>query len=269
MGDVNSTLACSLVSAKLHIPVAHIEAGLRSHNWMMPEEINRVLTDRISDYLFTPSKDANENLLREGIESSKIHFVGNVMIDTLLKHKRMAENSNILSQLELEEKSYAVLTLHRAENVDDKKNLTLLFQALEEIQKHLRIVYPIHPRTKLRIREFGLQSFVKSLRNLMLMEPLGYLDFIHLMNKARFVMTDSGGIQEETTILGVPCLTLRTETERPITVTEGTNIVVGLDKERIIKEVKRILSGKSKTGRIPERWDGKAAERIVDILIEE
>lgn len=268
VGDVNSTLACSLVAAKLHIPVAHVEAGLRSHNWMMPEEINRVLTDRISDYLFTPSRDADENLLNEGIEISKIHFVGNVMIDTLLKHREMAKNSEILSQLGLEYKEYAVLTLHRAENVDDRANLMQILRALEKIQKEIKIIYPIHPRTRLRIKEFGLQPIVDSLENLLLTEPLGYLDFIYLMDNARFVMTDSGGIQEETTILGVPCLTLRTETERPITVKEGTNIVVGLDWDRIVEEAKKILAGMTKEGRIPEKWDGKAAKRIVDVLRE-
>ncbi|HID71138.1 MAG TPA: UDP-N-acetylglucosamine 2-epimerase (non-hydrolyzing) [Thermoplasmata archaeon] len=268
VGDVNSTLACSLVSTKLHIPVAHVEAGLRSHNWMMPEEINRVLTDRISDYLFTPSRDADENLLNEGIEISKIHFVGNVMIDTLLKHREMAKNSEILSQLGLEYKEYAVLTLHRAENVDDRANLMQILRALEKIQKEIKIIYPIHPRTRLRIKEFGLQPIVDSLENLLLTEPLGYLDFIYLMDNARFVMTDSGGIQEETTILGVPCLTLRTETERPITVKEGTNIVVGLDWDRIVEEAKKILAGMTKEGRIPEKWDGKAAKRIVDVLRE-
>ena len=266
VGDVNSTLACSLVAAKLHIPVAHVEAGLRSRNWMMPEEINRVLTDRIADYLLTPSPDADENLLNEGIDPSRIHFVGNVMIDTLQKHRKMAEGSTVLSDLDLEEQAYAVLTLHRAENVDDPGNLEALFRILAEVQERLPLVYPIHPRTRTRIREFDLGSLVESLENLRLIEPVGYLDFISLMTKSRFVMTDSGGIQEETTILGVPCLTLRTETERPITVTQGTNIVVGLDRKRIVSEVDAILKGTGKQGSIPEKWDGKAAGRIVELL---
>ena len=266
VGDVNSTLACSLVAAKLHIPVAHVEAGLRSHNWMMPEEINRVLTDRISDYLLTPSVDANENLLKEGLEPEKIHFVGNVMIDTLLKHREMAKNSTVLSRLGIQEGEFVALTLHRAENVDDPEKLESILRALGEIQKDIPIIYPIHPRTKARIETFGLQSLVDSLERLIITEPLGYLDFLFLMSKAKFVITDSGGIQEETTILGVPCLTVRTETERPITVIQGTNIMVGLDRKKLVTEAKKILEGRSKAGRIPARWDGKTAKRIVDAV---
>jgi UDP-N-acetylglucosamine 2-epimerase (non-hydrolysing) len=268
VGDVNSTLACSLVASKLHVSIAHVEAGLRSLNWKMPEEINRVLTDRLSLLLFTTCKDANDNLIREGIEQQRIYFVGNVMIDTLLKSKRLSENSDILKRLNLDSKNYAVLTLHRPSNVDSYENLSSIFNAIDEIQKKIKVVYPIHPRTKKKIIDFGLDKKMNDLKNFIMTNPLGYLDFLKLMNDAKFVMTDSGGIQEETTILGVPCITLRKDTERPITVIEGTNVIVGRDKEKILNEVSKILNGQGKTGKIPNKWDGKAAERIVDILIQ-
>ncbi len=268
VGDVNSTLACALVAAKLHIPVAHVEAGLRSFNWRMPEEINRVLTDRLSQFLFTTCEDANQNLIREGIDPENIYFVGNVMIDTLLKFKRIASKNDILQILNLKSKSYAVLTMHRPSNVDSLENLSYIFEALGEVQKLIKVIYPVHPRTKQRIIDFGLEKKLDEMNNFMMIDPLGYLDFLHLMDNAWFVLTDSGGIQEETTILGVPCLTLREETERPITVTEGTNIVVRRDKEKIFAEASKILNGAGKTGRIPTKWDGKAAQRIVDILLQ-
>ena len=266
VGDVNSTIACALTAVKLFIPVAHVEAGLRSFDRDMPEEINRILTDAISDYLFTTCCDANDNLLKEGIPKKKIHFVGNVMIDTLLNEIDKASGSDILDKLNLKSKNYAVLTLHRPSNVDDKETFVRILDAFEEIQKKINIVFPIHPRTKKRIEEFGLAHKVKNMANFKIIEALGYLDFLKLMSDAKFVLTDSGGIQEETTILKIPCITLRETTERPITVTEGTNIIVGNNKEEIIKESLQIIKGKEGKSKIPELWDGKAAERIVNIL---
>ena len=266
VGDVNSTLACALVASKLKIPIAHVESGLRSFNWNMPEEINRVLTDRLSQYLFTSCEDANKNLIREGIEQEKIHFVGNVMIDTLLKFKKIPWKNDIFQMFNLESKNYGILTMHRPSNVDSIENLSSIFDALCDVQKHVKVIYPVHPRTKQRIMEFGLDKKLDEMSNFIMIDPLGYLDFLHLMDNARFVLTDSGGIQEETTILGVPCLTIRKETERPITVTEGTNVVVGVNKDKILDETIKILDGKGKTGRIPNKWDGKASERIVEIL---
>ena len=268
VGDVNSTLACSLVASKLHIKVAHVEAGLRSYNWEMAEEINRVVTDRLSDYLFTTSKDACENLENEGIRKDKIFFVGNVMIDTLLKHKKKVDKSKILEKLGLRKGDYAGLTMHRPENVDKKEILELLLSAIEEIQKNIKIIYPLHPRTRKMITKFGFEDWLRNMGNLIVTAPLGYLDFIKLVSNARFMLTDSGGIQEETTILGVPCLTLREETERPVTVSEGTNIIVGVDREKIINESLKLIEGDKIKGDIPALWDGKAAERIVKVLLE-
>ena len=267
VGDVNSTIACALTAVKLFIPVAHIEAGLRSFDRTMPEEINRILTDSISDYLFTTCHDANDNLLKEGISKKKIHFVGNVMIDALLKHINKASQSNILDKLDLIPKSYAALTLHRPSNVDDKKVFVEILTAIEEIQKKIKIMLPIHPRTKKKIAEFKLENRIKKMKNFIIIEALGYLDFLKLMSDSKFVLTDSGGIQEETTILKTPCVTLRNTTERPITVTKGTNVIVGSDKEKIVKESLKIIRGKEKQGKIPELWDGKAAERIVKIIL--
>lgn len=263
VGDVNSTLACALAAEKLGIKIAHVEAGLRSYNQKMPEELNRIETDKISDYLFTTSRNANKNLKNEGISKKKIFFVGNVMIDTLLKHKIKAQESSIIKKLRLKEKDYAVLTMHRPENVDDKKILHELLNTLNEIAKKIEIVYPMHPRTKKMIEKFGFQNILK---NILITEPVGYLDFVKLMSNAKFVITDSGGIQEETTILGIPCLTIRTETERPITINQGTNIVTGISSKKIIPEANKILSGKIKRGRTPELWDGRASERIINIL---
>jgi UDP-N-acetylglucosamine 2-epimerase (non-hydrolysing) len=267
VGDVNSTLACALVAVKLQIKVAHVEAGLRSFNWEMPEEINRVLTDRIADYLFTTSKDANDNLKREGIPESKIHFVGNVMIDTLDQFKSASEEgSKILQKLKIKKGGYAVLTLHRAENVDHSERLKNIMDGLEEVQKHIRIIYPIHPRSCKMIRAFGFTEKILEMANLRLIDPKGYLDFLNLVINSKFVLTDSGGLQEETTVLDIPCLTMRGETERPVTVTEGTNIIVGTDKDKIIEESLKIINGISKKGKIPDLWDGKAAERIVNVI---
>ncbi len=266
VGDVNSTIACSLTATKMHIKVAHVEAGLRSNNWEMPEEVNRVLTDRLSDYLFTTCKDANENLKKEVIDKKKIFFVGNVMIDTLLKNKKKARQSKILEKLGLNKQNYSVLTLHRPGNVDSKESCYKIFDIMNEIQRTIKIVYPVHPRARKKFKEFGIIEKIKEMKNLEMIEPVGYLDFLKLVSNSMFVMTDSGGIQEETTVLDIPCLTLRNETERPVTVQEGTNVVVGLEKELILKHVGMILEGKGKSGRFPEKWDGKGAGRIVRIL---
>jgi UDP-N-acetylglucosamine 2-epimerase (non-hydrolysing) len=280
VGDVNSTMACAIVAAKLWVPVAHVEAGLRSFDRRMPEEINRVVTDALSDYLFTTCQDANENLRQEGIPEEKIFFVGNVMIDALLKHKERALELGVPKQYGLEAGTYAIVTLHRPSNVDKPTVLRGILEALGEIAKRLPVIFPAHPRTQQRIGEFGLGDLVQGPKlpvtrlssreqgsKAWLMEPLGYLEFLGLMANARLVLTDSGGIQEETTILGVPCLTLRENTERPITVAEGTNLVVGSRKERIVAEALRILEGERKVGRVPELWDGRAAERIVGVLV--
>ncbi|HZH35349.1 MAG TPA: UDP-N-acetylglucosamine 2-epimerase (non-hydrolyzing), partial [Pyrinomonadaceae bacterium] len=269
VGDVNSTLACALVCSKLGVKVAHVEAGLRSRDRRMPEEINRILTDQISDLLLTPSPDAEENLLQENVAKEKIKFVGNVMIDSLLENLKRAESSKIRQELKLENKAYGVLTLHRPSNVDEKTVFENLLFALETISKHLPIVFPVHPRTRLKISEFGFAQRIGDNANLRLIEPLGYLDFLRLYSGARIVLTDSGGLQEETTALKIPCLTLRENTERPITVEMGTNRVVGTDAEIIINAAKEIFaqSGGDQT-RIPPLWDGKTAARICDALLE-
>ncbi len=269
VGDVNSTLAAAVVAAKEHIPIAHIEAGLRSFNWEMPEEINRVVTDRLSQYLFCTEKSAIENLKAEGVPQNKIFFVGNTMIDTLLKHKTIAEKKQeVLQNLSIQKGEYALVTLHRPEAVDKKDILSNLVEALDEVQSRIPIIWPIHPRTLNKIKEFGFESILHNMPNLQLIEPRGYLEFLCLQIYAKVVLTDSGGIQEETTTLGVPCLTLRGETERPVTVNEGTNILVGIDKARIVAETMRVLAGHIKKGRIPELWDGKASSRIVEILLQ-
>jgi UDP-N-acetylglucosamine 2-epimerase (non-hydrolysing) len=269
VGDVNSTLACALVCSKLGVPVAHIEAGLRSGDRQMPEEINRLLTDQLSDLLFTPSPDAERNLRREGIAPEKIYFVGNVMIDALFANLRRAANSRIGEKLDLKE--YAVLTLHRPSNVDEKTTFSGIFDALEAISRRIEIVFPVHPRTRNKIVEFGFIERVKNNSNLKLIEPLGYLDFLALYSRARLVLTDSGGLQEETTALKIPCLTLRENTERPVTVELGTNRVVGTNTKKIIAAADDVLRGaerKSET-QIPPLWDGKTAERICDALLKQ
>jgi len=266
VGDVNSTMACAITAVKLKTPVAHVEAGLRSFDRTMPEEINRVVTDVLADLLFTTEEDANQNLLREGIAADKIHFVGNVMIDTLLRHREKALKTEILERLGLKKGEYAVLTLHRPSNVDDEETFLGIIGALDWIQKRMKLVLPAHPRTTRRIHEFDLEERFEGMSNFLLLEPLGYLEFLNLMNNSRFALTDSGGIQEEATILGVPCLTLRKNTERPVTVTEGTSIVVGSRTKRIIEESGKILEGVVKKGRIPGLWDGQAAERIVQVI---
>ncbi|MFH1008177.1 MAG: UDP-N-acetylglucosamine 2-epimerase (non-hydrolyzing) [Candidatus Latescibacterota bacterium] len=268
VGDVNSTVACTLDAVKLHIPVGHVEAGLRSGDRTMPEEINRLVTDAISDLLFTPSRDADENLILEGVPRDRICFVGNVMIDSLRRFEGMAEGSPILDTLNLEPKGYGLVTLHRPSNVDQPEHFEEIIQALEEIQTRLPLIFPIHPRTEKRISEMGLQSRVEKMKDLRFVPPTGYLDFLKLQKYARLVLTDSGGIQEETTVLGVPCLTLRENTERPITVTEGTNQLVGVDRARIVRAATELFDRGEKPGRIPEGWDGKAAVRIVEAIAE-
>ena len=318
VGDVNSTIACALVSSKLGIKVVHVEAGLRSFDRTMPEEINRVLTDAISDFLFTTEQSANENLKIEGIPQEKIHFVGNVMIDTLLKHREKAEKSNILTKLGLilnstnssnpinqtkrttSVRPYAILTLHRPSNVDDREIFQGILDALSMIGKHLPIVFSVHPRTLNRIREFGFDKFfdwklfnrpnlkkpskptnstnsknlMKPMSPVTIVSPLGYLDFLNLMANAELVLTDSGGIQEETTILGVSCVTLRKNTERPMTVEIGRNVIAGTEKQDIINSALSQLHkpngpNKPNKSKMPPLWDGKAAERIINVLAKE
>ena len=262
VGDVNSTLAATLAAVKLGIPVAHVEAGLRSFDRTMPEEINRRMTDVVSHWLFTTEPAAEQNLLREGVAPEQIHFVGNVMIDTLVANVDRARKLDTLDRLDLAPQGYALLTLHRPSNVDDPQRLRALFQVLEEIHAEIPVLFPVHPRTKAAIeRLLGGQS--PALR---MTEPLGYLDFLRLMADARLVLTDSGGIQEETTALGVSCLTLRDSTERPVTIDEGTNTLVGTDPEAIRLAVRKTLDGQGKQGRVPALWDGGAAVRIVDVL---
>jgi UDP-N-acetylglucosamine 2-epimerase (non-hydrolysing) len=295
VGDVNSTAACALVAKKTwcrgnegstgFIPkLAHVEAGLRSFDRTMPEEINRIVTDSISDYLFTTEESANQNLLREGIPENRIFFVGNVMIDTLLRHRSKAQESTILQDLQLadgrEVKPYAILTLHRPSNVDDKQVLAPMLNAFLYVSRHLPVVFPAHPRTLKRIQDedlgdYFVDHFVQgpepwdSRVRIRLIPPLGYLDFLRLLSEARVALTDSGGIQEEATIFGVPCITLRDNTERPVTVECGTNVLVGSDPEKIIREFDRLsLSGK-KSNRSPLYWDGNAAKRIIKVLIDD
>jgi UDP-N-acetylglucosamine 2-epimerase (non-hydrolysing) len=269
VGDVNSTIACALVCVKLGIKVAHVEAGLRSRDRTMPEEINRLLTDQIADLLFTTSTDADQNLIAEGIPSERIRFVGNVMIDSLINNLERAKQSNIKSRLALTDGTYAVLTLHRPSNVDNKQTFERILDALESIADSLPIIFPVHPRTRKTIADLGLSERVQSMKNLRLIDPLGYLDFLSLYSTARLVLTDSGGIQEETTSLGIPCLTLRENTERPVTVELGTNVIVGTDTDKIITAAMAALNGSSsnRATQVP-LWDGHAAERILDVLEE-
>ena len=281
VGDVNSTLACALVAAKLVIPVAHVEAGLRSFDRQMPEEINRILTDAVSDYLFTTSLIADENLQREGVPKSRIFFVGNVMIDTLMRHRKESLALAVHRKLGLDEYSYALVTLHRPANVDERVALESILSALYEIGKQLPVVFVAHPRTRARLREYGLENAFRMMEaetvippwssrddpRPLLLDPLGYLEFLCLLAQARVVLTDSGGIQEETTVLGVPCLTLRQNTERPETVSLGTNQIVGTDPATVVKAVQSVLERQVQSYARPPLWDGHAAERIVDVLL--
>jgi UDP-N-acetylglucosamine 2-epimerase (non-hydrolysing) len=267
VGDVNSTLACALVSTKLNVRVAHVEAGLRSNDRSMPEEINRVLTDAISDLLFVSEPSGLENLKREGIDESKIKFVGNVMIDTLNAHRKRADESEILKTLNLKPHNFAVITLHRPSNVDEPETFKGLIRAFEHIVQKMDVVWPIHPRAAKMMQENDLGSSLKQNPKILMTEPLGYLDFLKLMTEAAVVLTDSGGIQEETTILGVPCLTLRHNTERPVTIEKGTNTLVGNDPEAVIAAFDRCTVNPAPAGVIPDLWDGKAAQRIIQALL--
>jgi UDP-N-acetylglucosamine 2-epimerase (non-hydrolysing) len=262
VGDVNSTMAASLVAAKLLIPIAHVEAGLRSFDRTMPEEINRIVTDRLADLLLTPSRDGNENLRAEGTPEEKIHLVGNVMIDTLRRHLPLATFERLRARIPVADGAYAVLTLHRPSNVDERATLRSILQGVRQIASRMPVVFPVHPRTRTRLREFDLE---RDLEGTILTEPLGYIDFLALTSHARLILTDSGGLQEESTALGIPCLTLRENTERPITVTEGTNRVVGTRTADILEGVERAL-GPATVTRIPELWDGRASERIASVV---
>ena len=269
VGDVNSTIACALVCVKLGVKVAHVEAGLRSRDRTMPEEINRLLTDQIADLLFTPSRDADANLRAEGIPEERIRFVGNVMIDSLHQNLERARESSVRADLGVGDIDYAVMTLHRPSNVDFPETFARILDALESISQTLPIVFPVHPRTRKTIAELGLSERVCAMKNLRVIDPLGYLDFLSLYSGSRLVLTDSGGIQEETTALGIPCLTLRENTERPITVELGTNVVVGTDPEKIVNAAAAALNGAGKKiAQQPPLWDGHTSERILDVLEE-
>ncbi|MCK4622620.1 MAG: UDP-N-acetylglucosamine 2-epimerase (non-hydrolyzing) [Desulfuromonadales bacterium] len=270
VGDVNSTMACTITAKKLGIKVAHVEAGLRSRDMSMPEEINRLCTDVLCDYLFTTDHFADENLAAEGVPAGKVHFVGNVMIDTLLKHKEVAGKLDLLTRLQLQPNGYATLTMHRPGNVDDKNILQGILEALTAIAQEVPIIFPIHPRTRKMAEQFSLSHYFtcgNKVTGIWITEPLGYMEFLHLNMNARMVLTDSGGLQEETTVLGVPCITMRPNTERPITCEVGSNVMVGNSQEAILREANKVLRGEVQRGQIPEKWDGKAAERIVDILL--
>ena len=269
VGDVNSTLACALVAKKERYPVAHVEAGLRCYDEWMPEEINRRLTDHISTYLFTTSADAGDNLAAEGIEPDTVHFVGNTMIDTLLRFREAAKARRAAAGFGLEGEEYAVLTLHRPDNVDAQGPLGQVLDAVLSISKRVPVVFPVHPRTRKQVHGTELGRRLEAAEGVVLAEPLGYLDFVGLLDGARLVLTDSGGIQEETTVLGVPCLTLRPSTERPVTVTDGTNTVVGTDVARIVATADAVLAGERGEARTPELWDGRAGERIAAVLARE
>ena len=262
VGDVTSTLACSITAKKMGVKVAHVEAGIRSGDWTMPEEVNRVVTDRITDFFFTTTKIANQNLLNEGVSNDQIFLVGNTMIDTLLANLDNLVKPGLWDELELEEGTYFVMTLHRPANVDEEMKLKKIIDNIVAAAGVGKIIFPVHPRTRKILDELKIRH-----ESLHLVNPLGYLEFIYLVKNARAVITDSGGITEETTVLGVPCLTLRDNTERPETVTLGTNELLGTDPDAVNPAMKILLEGKWKKGGIPEKWDGKTAERITDILI--
>jgi UDP-N-acetylglucosamine 2-epimerase (non-hydrolysing) len=267
VGDVNSTLACSLVAAKEHYPIAHVEAGLRCHDFFMAEEINRRLCDHLSTYLFTTSRDARDNLVAEGIRDERIEFVGNTMIDTLLRSAEAARSRGAEERLGVST-PYAMLTLHRPENVDDERILTGLLEAVEEISREIPLVFPLHPRTAARIEAFGLGRHLDAAR-IHMCPSLGYLDFLGLLAGAALALTDSGGVQEEATVLGIPCVTMRESTERPVTVEQGTNVVVGTKRDAVLGAARAALHGERRPGQIPELWDGRAGERIAARLAEE
>jgi UDP-N-acetylglucosamine 2-epimerase (non-hydrolysing) len=267
VGDVNSTIACGLVAVKLGIKLAHVEAGLRSFDRSMPEEINRILTDSISDFLFCSEQSGFDNLIREGISQEKVHLVGNVMIDTLLKNRVKAQGSTILNRLALNSNKYALLTLHRPANVDDQQVFGHILDAIDFILKDMPVIFPVHPRTRKNLYSTALGKRVDNMAELRLMDPLGYLDFLRLMTSATVVLTDSGGIQEETTILKVPCITLRENTERPVTAEIGSNQVVGTNPDKIVEAYRQALNSGWREPQVPPLWDGHAAERIIRVLL--
>ncbi len=284
-GDVNSTVAAGLVCSKIliknpdakstgkqkkPIPLAHVESGLRSFDRTMPEEINRILTDNIAEFLFVTEKSGLENLLNEGFDKKKIFLVGNTMLDSLKFYLKKSNKSDILKELCISQKNYVLVTLHRPSNVDNKNNFKKIFEIFRDINRinpELDIVFPIHPRTMKMLKKFRLSAQLESLNNLIITESFGYLDFLKLMIESKIVLTDSGGIQEETTFLKIPCITLRDNTERPVTVSEGTNEVCGLNRKKIRNRINKIESGKFKKGKVPKLWDGKTANRIVKLLL--
>jgi UDP-N-acetylglucosamine 2-epimerase (non-hydrolysing) len=268
VGDVNSTLACTIVAKKLWIPVAHVEAGLRSWDMKMPEEINRIVTDSICDLFFTTDPEGNRNLAGMGVEAGRIHFAGNVMIDTLLRNRPKAARNPVLEELGVAPRRYCVLTMHRPSNVDDKAVLQGLLESFRSIQGKIKMVFAAHPRTLKMIGQFGFMPMLEAMPGVIVREPMDYLQMLRLTDNAAFVVTDSGGLQEETTVLGIPCITIRENTERPVTVTVGTNEVVGTSPDKIVDAADRALSGRWKKGGVPEGWDGKASERIVRVLEE-
>ncbi len=264
-GDINSTLAAAVVAKKLNMKLAHVEAGLRSFDETMPEEINRIVTDRLADYLFVSEQSGLDNLASEGTPAERVFYTGNIMIDSLVGNLAVAGDNDILTRLGLSSGEYIAMTMHRPSNVDDRSSLVALMDCIGEISHRLPIVFPCHPRTRKRFEEFGLGAEGNS-RQVNLIDPVGYLEFLKLQSEARLVLTDSGGIQEETTLMKVPCITMRENTERPITVTLGTNCVAGRSKEKILKVTGQIINGKNKKGRIPPLWDGKASKRIIDVI---
>jgi len=263
VGDVNSTMACTIVAKKLWIPVAHVEAGLRSFDMKMPEEINRIVTDSICDLFFTTDPEGNGNLARNGVPASRIHFAGNVMTDTLLRNRQRAAGNPILGTLGVKPRQYCVLTLHRPSNVDNREVMDGFLGAFEIIQRKLKIVFPAHPRTVKMMEQFGFRDRLAAMPGLLIQEPMDYHQMLKLTDNAAFVITDSGGVQEESTVLGVPCVTVRENTERPVTVAVGTNEVIGTSPAKLLDAVERISAGKWKKGGIPEGWDGRASQRIV------
>jgi len=262
VGDVTSTMACAITAQKMHTKVAHVEGGIRSNDWKMPEEINRLVTDSITNYFFTTSETANRNLRESGVKEKQIYFVGNTMIDTLLKQRPRFRKPKVWDDLQLTVKNYLVMTLHRPANVDEESKLKTLLEEIIVHSKELPLVFPVHPRTSKNLDSLGINH-----PRLHLIEPLGYLEFNYLVERAKAVLTDSGGITEETTVMGVPCMTLRDNTERPETITEGTNELLGTDPKAIQPAMEKLFSGNWKTGGIPNLWDGKTAERIIDIIL--
>ena len=262
VGDVTSTMACSIVAQKFHVPVAHVEAGIRSNDWTMPEEINRLVTDSITNYFFTTTLEAGTNLIKSGVNQNKIFWVGNTMIDTLLKHRTRFQKPAIWDELKLSKNEYIVITLHRPGNVDEEGKLKLLIDEIIKHSKNIPLIFPVHPRTAKILQTLGIKH-----NRLHTIEPLGYLEFNYLVENAKIVITDSGGITEETTVMGIPCMTLRDNTERPETVTIGTNELIGTDPRGIKSAMETLFAGNWKKGTIPEKWDGKTAERIVSVLL--